>query len=56
MPFVEWKYMKFYKNYTDFVPKGPLNNIPVLVGAKPLCEPMMVNLPTYKMHYSAPMS
>ena len=38
-----------------FVPKGPINNIPALVqimawrrpGAKPLSEPMMVNLPTH---------
>ena len=25
-----------------FVPKGPINNIPALVGTKPLSEPMMV--------------
>ena len=38
-----------------FVPKGPINNIPVLVhimawrrpGDKPLSEPMMVRLPTH---------
>ena len=38
-----------------FVPKGPINNIPVLVrimawrrpGDKPLSEPMMARLPTY---------
>ena len=38
-----------------FVPKGPINNIPVLVqimawrrpGDKPLSEAMMVNLPTH---------
>ena len=38
-----------------FVPKGSINNIPVLVqimacrldGAKPLSEPMLVNLPTH---------
>ena len=38
-----------------FVPKGPINNIPVLVkimawrrsGDKPLSEPMMVSLPTH---------
>ena len=38
-----------------FVPKGPINNIPAVVqimacrldGAKPLCEPMMVTLPTH---------
>ena len=39
----------------NFVPKGPFNNIPALVqimacgrpGDKPLCEPMMVILPTH---------
>ena len=39
----------------NFVPKGPINNIPTLVqimawrrpGAKPLSEPMMVCLPTH---------
>ena len=38
-----------------FVPKGPINNIPALVqimawrrpGDKPLCEPVMVRLPTH---------
>ena len=38
-----------------FVPMGPINNIPALVqvmawrrpGDKPLCEPMMVRLPTH---------
>ena len=38
-----------------FVPKGPINNIPVLVqimawrrpGDKPLSEPMMIRLPTH---------
>ena len=38
-----------------FVPKGPINNIPIYVhvmawrrpGDKPLSEPMMVRLPTY---------
>ena len=38
-----------------FVPRGPINNIPTLVqvmawrrsGNKPLCEPMMVRLPTH---------
>ena len=38
-----------------FVPKGPINNIPVLIkimawrrsGDKPLSEPMMVSLPTH---------
>ena len=38
-----------------FVPKGPINNIPVLVqimalrrpGDKPLSEPMLITLPTY---------
>ena len=37
-----------------FVPKGPINNIPVLVqimawrpGDKPVSEPMMVSLPTH---------
>ena len=42
-----------------FVPKGPINNIPVLVwitawrrpGAKPLSEPMMVNLLTHIYTY-----
>ena len=39
----------------NFVPKGPINNIPALVqimawrrpGDKPLSEPMMVGLPTH---------
>ena len=39
----------------EFVPKGPINNIPALVqimawhrsGDKPLSEPMMVSLPTH---------
>ena len=39
----------------NFVPKGPINNIPALVqimawrrpGEKPLSEPMMVRLPTH---------
>ena len=39
----------------EFVPKGPVNNIPALVqimawcqsGIKPLSEPMMVRLPTH---------
>ena len=39
----------------EFVPKGPINNIPALVqimawrrpGDKPLSEPMMVGLPTH---------
>ena len=39
----------------NFVPKGPINNIPALVqimawrrsGDKPLSEPMMVSLPTH---------
>ena len=40
---------------TEFVPKGPINNIPALVqimawrrpGDKPLSEPMMVSLTTH---------
>ena len=39
----------------EFIPKGPINNIPALVqimawrrpGDKPLSEPMMVSLPTH---------
>ena len=39
-------------DFTEFVPKGPINNIPALVqimawhlpGNKPLSEPMMVSL------------
>ena len=39
----------------DFVPEGPINNIPVIVqimawrlpGDQPLSEPMVVRLPTY---------
>ena len=30
-----------------FVPKGPVNNIPALDGAKPLSESMLVRLPTH---------
>ena len=41
--------------WLEFVPKGPINNIPALVqimawrrpGDKPLSEPMMISLPTH---------
>ena len=44
-----------WKISPKFVPKGLIKNVPALVqimawcppGAKPLCEPMMVNLPTH---------
>ena len=43
------------KTWLNFVPKGPINNIPALVqimawcrpGDKPLSEPMVVRLPTH---------
>ena len=50
MHFLEWQYMNFDWNFTEyFFPKGPINNIPVLVqirawrqpGKKPLSEPMV---------------
>ena len=45
----------FIEMSLKFVPKGPINNIPALVqimawrrpGDEPLCEPMMVCLPTH---------
>ena len=30
-----------------FVPSGPINNVPALVGSKPLSEPSMVRLSTH---------
>ena len=48
----------------DFVPKGPINNIPGLVeitawhrtGDRALCEPIMARLPTHICVTRAPMS
>ena len=31
MHFLEWKYINLHWNFTQFVPKGPINNIPALV-------------------------
>ena len=54
MPLRESKRMNFDYNF-QFIPKGPTNNIPVLVqimacwrqGENPLSEPKMVRLPTH---------
>ena len=48
------KCVDFDSNFTEFFPKGSVDNIPELVqimasrrpGDKPLSEPMMVRLPT----------
>ena len=48
----------------NFVPKGPINNIPALVqimawrrpGDKPLFEPLMANLTDAYMRHSTSMS
>ena len=50
--FLEWKYIDFDLNITKFIPKGLINNIPVLVqimvrcrtGDKPLSGLMMIIL------------
>ena len=56
MHFPEWKYMNISIDISlNFVPKGPINNIPALVqimawrlpGDKPSSEPMIVSLPTH---------
>ena len=52
MHFLEWKYMNFILNFTDFCSQVWINNIPALVqimawhlpGDKPLSEPVMVIL------------
>ena len=56
--------MNFDSNFTEFVPKGPINNIPALVqvmawrrpGEKPLSDPMMVKFTDAYMRHSASMS
>ena len=53
MYFLEGECMNFDINL-EFVTKGPINNIPALVqimawrwpGDRPLCEPMMIRIPT----------
>ena len=58
MYFLQWKYLNFNKNSRKFVPKGSINNTPVLVqimawhclGDKPFSEPMMVSSPTHMCH------
>ena len=56
MHFPEWKYMNISIDISlNFVPKGPINNIPALVqimawrlpGDKPSSEPMIVSLSTH---------
>ena len=55
MHFVRWKCINFDWASLNFVPKGPMNNIPALVqimawrrpGDKPLSEPMIVSLLTH---------
>ena len=55
MHILGWKCMNFDYNYKNYVPKGAINNIPVLVqimtwhwpGNKPLSETMMVRLLTH---------
>ena len=49
MHFLEWKLLHFDSNFTEFVPNGPIDNIPALVqimawrllGDEPLSAPMM---------------
>ena len=55
MHFLEWKCVNLIKFSLNFVPKGQVNNIPILVqimawhrsGDKPLSELMMVSLLTH---------
>ena len=47
--------LRFHRNLSGIIPKGPINNIPALVeimawrrpGDKPLSEPMMVSFLSY---------
>ena len=52
---LEWKYVYFIEDFTEFVSNGLINNTQALVqiiawrrpGDKPLSEPMMVSLLTH---------
>ena len=59
MHFREWNVLYFDSDFTEFVPKGPIDNNPVLaqvmawrrIGDKPLPEPMLTQFTdAYKRH------